>query len=133
MDYIPVKSKKSWKNRFLSYHSQHIQKNIQRYEEKVLTDLKSSSAASIKRLQSDPFWEDLKALSPNKDEVNEIHELWKKIKPLAHLNSKQLLVLLQQKVLPLEQEYKNAISVFENEKLSIEASDLWPSHWFFLQ
>ncbi|MGD9591573.1 MAG: hypothetical protein AB7V32_03540 [Candidatus Berkiella sp.] len=130
MDYIPIKSKKSWKNRFLSYHSQHIQKNIQRYEEEVLTDLKSSSAASIKRLQSAPFWEDLKVLSPNKDEVDEIHELWKKIKPLAHLNTKQLLVLLQQKVLPLEQEYKKAIRVLENEKLSIEGNDFWPSHWF---
>uniref|UniRef100_A0A0Q9YUE2 Uncharacterized protein n=1 Tax=Candidatus Berkiella aquae TaxID=295108 RepID=A0A0Q9YUE2_9GAMM len=132
-DYVPVSLGKSWKNKFLGYHLKYFQSKMILHEKNIFAICKNPSTSILKRLNTDSFWEDLKSLSPKKEVVEKYHDIWKKVKPLAHLNARNLLSLLQDQVLPLERTYQQALKSFEDERISVDASDYLPSHWFYPQ
>ncbi len=129
-DYIPIVPVSNWKNRFLPYHLHHLRNKAKHHENKIITQCSGIATPTVARLHSDAFWKELKELSSNKKEIDEYRETWNKIKPLAHLNSRQLLSLLQEEVIPLERVYQVLLKAFEDEKIKVEVNHLWPSHWF---
>ncbi len=129
-DYIPVTIAKTWKSRFLAYPLQHLQKVIDFHQSTIMAKTSGGVTPTLKRFQDDAFWQNLKVLIPNEKTFNELHEMWLQAKPLAQLDSKQLLSLLQEHVLPLERTYSFALKAFEEEKITVQANPLWPPGWF---
>lgn len=130
-NYTPISIAKSWKNRFLGNHLQHLLSKVKCHENNISLFCKKPNTALFKRIYEDAFWENLKTLSPKKEEITECHEIWKKIRPLAHLNSKQLISLLREEVLPLERHYNLTLEAFKNENIEVEAQEFLPSNWLY--
>ncbi|MBI2792161.1 MAG: hypothetical protein HYX61_09390 [Gammaproteobacteria bacterium] len=121
-DYAPIPMQKRWKDRFFSYHLRHFQDLIINHERKIEVACSSVVTPVFSRLNTATFWKDLKSHSKKKKEIDKTHDIWEKIKPLAHLNSKQLLSLLQNEILPLESIYQQSLKLFEDEKVIVDAN-----------
>ncbi|MBN9286759.1 MAG: hypothetical protein BGO43_02450 [Gammaproteobacteria bacterium 39-13] len=83
----------------------------------------------LKELDSPSFWLKLKSID-NLEEVKSIQAYWLKIKPFAHLNSKQLLNTLLEEILPLEQWYQHIEAELQYERASYENNNQWRPHWY---
>lgn len=108
-NYLPMQLKLSWKNRFYSYPSKYLLTKIENHQQSILVACRRQTSPLLTRLDAEEFWVKLKALCSDKNKVENIHVLWKQIKPLAHLNSAQLLSLLQDEILPLEKLYRSTL------------------------
>ncbi|MBS0289205.1 MAG: hypothetical protein JSS07_04100 [Proteobacteria bacterium] len=123
--YNPLQN--SWKNLFLDSHLQYMLNQIQLHEQHIIAIRYATTSKSIQQLNDATFWKDLTLHSSNSDEINALYQLWQKIKPLASLNSKQLLDLLQAKIVPLERHYDLAIKLLQKKKTQLN----WFSKWFY--
>ncbi|MFI4937498.1 MAG: hypothetical protein ACHQJ6_03185 [Candidatus Berkiellales bacterium] len=65
-----------------------------------------NSTPLLAQLNDSLFWDNLNSSSGYQPKAQELQTLWEKIGPLAHLNTKELLELLEKHILPLERGYQ---------------------------
>lgn len=130
-NYLPHQVPRSWKIIFRGAHILHSQKTLCHHQNKILSLCKRPISALLSRLNDEKFWTALESQSPKKEEIEECRLLWQKTEPLAHLDSKKLLSLLTENVLPLERLYQQTRDQLLNEKMEVESNQFWPTHWLY--
>jgi hypothetical protein len=121
---------KSWKLFFSGNHIKNTLIKINHVEKNIVKLSKITTTPTLSRLQDTAFWDDLIHSGADKSAVEECLTLWKKIKPFAHLNAKELLNLLSEEIIPLQKLYEQTLLAIQNERLYVEANHFWPAHWF---
>lgn len=121
---------KSWKLFFSDNRTKNALIKINHLEKNIVKLSKITKTATLSRLSDPAFWDDLFHSSTDKPAVEECFALWKKIKPFAHLNAKDLLILLSEEIVPLQKLYEKTLLALQNEKLYVEANHFWPGNWF---
>ncbi len=103
---LPAEMESSWKHYLFSLKFQSVHaSDIARHTQKIQQICQAPSNELISELNTPVFWDKLKSATLFNYDVICLEESWKQISPLVHLNSKQLLILLEEEIEPLENAY----------------------------
>lgn len=115
-EYLPRLLNLSWQERLYVRNYQSIHSSmLSCHTQAILSLCQRSSLSNYSALENEKFWKTLKIKSDFSDPVLQLHERWKNILPLAHLNTKQLIRLLQNEINPLVEAYKHILIELEEE------------------
>ena len=114
----------TWWERLFTQNYQSIQSSaITRHTLKLLSLCQRKSPLKYQEFESIAFWDNLKKQSHQPEEIKKLHEHWNKLAPLVHLNSRQLIQLLQNEINPLIKAYNRVLVEIEEES---EYSEYFP-------
>lgn len=123
-NHIPADLKLPVKYNVFNLHYQRIQALIiDKHTKRIQKLCHKSDSKLLDKLSSALFWTELKQKSKNSSQVNELHEQWLKLKPLAHLSSKQLISLYQDDIVSLERGYQYLIAQFPEEAIKSQLTN----------
>src|SRR5437868_12285802 len=94
--YSPVQIKPYWTNHFYNVEYKPYQNRILALEKSIQSLCTANYSPQIQTLSSKTFWENLKSTGNHSVDIEELARSWIQIQPLAHLNTTQLLILLQE-------------------------------------
>lgn len=124
--YIPIPLSLPLKYNTFHFHYQRVQnlvieQNIQAIKKQL--EKISPISVSAQLLYQESFWETLKDQIQNVQSFERLQHDWLMQKPLAHLNTKQLLRLYQDNLLPLERGYQYLSMQLQEKKITAQIKD----------
>ncbi len=131
IDYKPVLSKRSIKDKLLSYEIQFFESEARQAESRILSVFSQPKNPTLKRLRAEQFWQALESNSSNIESIVALKNIWLQVQPLAHLNTTDLLSLLNDDIIALERYYDFALSAYDNEKGVMNTNEVWPWSWIY--
>lgn len=104
---LPAQMESSWKHYLLNLQFQSVHAlEIARHTHIIHQICQPPSHEITTVLNTPDFWEQLSSKTFFDSKVLQLKSLWQKVSPLAHLNAKQLLILLEEEIEPLENAYR---------------------------
>lgn len=106
--YLPCLLDLTWQEKLYTRQYQSIHSLVLFCHTQAITSLcHRTSLPNYQILEDENFWEELELESNHSETVLQLHDRWKKISPLAHLNTRQLIRLLQDEINPLIKAYEH--------------------------
>lgn len=122
--YIPSALSLPTKYNVFNLHYQRVQALIiDKHTNKIQQICNRKKSPIFEQLSTETFWTNLKAKSKKTKQLDELYNTWLKLKPLAHLDSKQLINLYQDHVVSLERCYQYLIAQFPEENIKEQLKD----------
>lgn len=107
LSFEPTPLELSSKLNLFTLNSQELHSTvIVKHTAAIQDRLKRPASPLLEKLNQAEFWTALYLILEYDPKFNALSKIWEEIKPLAHLNSQELLDLYQKEVLPLERGYR---------------------------
>lgn len=118
MEYLPRQWDLTWEERFYTRDYQSIHSPaLFCHTNTIILLCQRKALTNYSLLEQKAFWQTLREKSNRSEKVLELYKRWKKILPLVHLNTKQLICLLQDEINPLIEAYEHVVAELEAENL----------------
>lgn len=97
--------------------------SVERHTIAIQKIINKPACSTIKKLSSEDFWKTLKERIQDNAEFQKIYTYWKSIELLAHLNTSDLLNLLETHILPLQRGYDYWLADLPGEETRLQIED----------
>lgn len=129
-DFLPSQYPTSWKFYLFTLRFQSLRSfEVTEHCNSIVQIKKKISTSQRTRLNSEKFWEQLSS-SSHPEAIAALHLQWIQFKPFANFSTKELLILLQNHIIPLESSYQHIMAELMIDQTSHEQENSWRPQWF---
>jgi hypothetical protein len=121
----------SWQAYFFKYQFQMLHSTILTgHIERIQQAVTQPNDPLIALINNEVFWNNLRVSNKYDAQIDQLQALWKEIQPLIHLNSQQLITLLQDEIAPLDLAYENILTDLTIEQEKCDNQVQWRPQWY---
>jgi hypothetical protein len=125
-DHLLMPLNTSWQSFLFKFQFQSLNSRvISEHLIRINRYLEQPAAPLIELINNDAFWNNLKAFNGYDEKAATLEKQWKALRPLMHLNTQELLTLLQEEIAPLILSYEGLLADLNDDKSKLAGNGQW--------